>query len=334
MPGTKNPPPSLDALLARHHLAPLRRGRLSTLQVNLGKVCNQACHHCHVDAGPKRTESMDRRTAERVMGLLAASPQVETVDLTGGAPELNSSFRWIVEAARHSGHTVLDRCNLTVLLEPGQEDLAAFLAAHQVHVIASLPCYLEENVDRQRGRGVFEKSIEALRRLNALGYGRPGSGLKLDLVYNPQGPSLPPPQTALESQYKDQLRRRFGIEFNNLLALANMPIERFARSLDREGRRGSYLSFLADHFNPETAGHVMCRTLASVGWDGQIYDCDFNQMLGLPVGREAGTARRTIWDVETLKELEDQPITTGPHCLGCTAGAGSGCSGALREAAA
>jgi len=298
------------------------------LQINVGKLCNQACHHCHVEAGPRRTEVMTRAVAERAVELLRRSPGVEVVDLTGGAPELNPSFGFLVREARRLGKHVIDRCNLTVLFEPGQEDLAGFLAEEEVHVIASLPCYLAENVDAQRGRGVFDRSMEALSRLNALGYGKQGSPLELDLVYNPLGPSLPPPQEGLEARYKVELRRRFGIEFNRLLTITNMPIRRFADALARAGQSEAYMSLLVNHFNPDTVPSLMCRSLLSVGYDGQLYDCDFNQMLEIPIGAAAAGVR-TIWDLEELSALEGRRVATAAHCFGCTAGAGSSCSGAL-----
>ena len=314
-----------DAVLAQHGKGPLVRDRVTTLQVNVGKLCNQVCHHCHVEAGPKRTEIMPRRVAERVLELVQANPDVEVVDLTGGAPELIPSFRWLVAEARRAGRRVIDRCNLTVLFEPGQEDLAEFLAASGADVVASLPCYTAENVDAQRGRGVFDQSIEALRRLNALGYGRPGSSLRLDLVYNPLGAFLPPAQADLEATYREELGRLFGIEFHRLLTLANMPIKRFADFLARTGAAAAYMSLLVNHFNPATVRQVMCRSLVSVGWDGQLYDCDFNQMLEIPLGAGA----RTVWEVDSLAPLAGAPIATARHCFGCTAGAGSSCGGAL-----
>jgi radical SAM/Cys-rich protein len=247
------------------------------------------------------------------------------IDVTGGAPELNPHFRWLVAEARRRGRRLIDRCNLTVLLEPGQEDLAEFLAQQGVEVVASLPCYTADNVDRQRGRGVFDKSIAALARLNALGYGRPGSALRLDLIYNPLGAFLPPAEPELETRYRDQLGRLFGIEFHRLLTLTNMPISRFADTLLRAGEMSRYMSLLVNHFNPDTVRGLMCRTLLSVGWDGRLYDCDFNQMLELPLG--AGP--RSIWDVDQLAALRGGQVATGGHCFGCTAGAGSSCGGAL-----
>ncbi len=317
-------------VLQSHGLGLLTRARVTTLQVNLGKLCNMACLHCHVEAGPKRTEILQRDVAERIVELLAANPGVWQVDLTGGAPELNPSFRWLVAEARRLGRQVLDRCNLTVLFEPGMEDLPQFLAAHEVHVVASLPCYLAENVDSQRGRGAYEKSIAALTKLNALGYGRAGSPLELDLVYNPTGPSLPPSQEELQAEYRDELGRRFGIEFNRLLTLTNMPIQRFARQLEGAGQYEAYMSLLVSHFNSGTVPDLMCRSLLSVGWDGRLYDCDFNQMLDLELGAAAEAGGRTVFDVRSLDGLDGGAIATGSHCFGCTAGSGSSCGGALR----
>jgi radical SAM/Cys-rich protein len=317
--------PHFDALLAARVLAPLRRGRVTTLQVNVGKRCDLACHHCHVEAGPKRTEMMDARTAGRVLELLAGHEDIGTLDLTGGAPELNPSFRDLVRGARALGRTVIDRCNLTVLFEPGQEDTPEFLAEHGVKVVASLPCYTRENVDAQRGKRVFERSIEALRRLNALGYAREDSGLALDLVYNPLGPSLPPAQTELEATYRDELEELFGIAFDRLVTITNMPIKRFAHALERDGRHDEYMGLLVNHFNPATLPGLMCRSLVSVGWDGTLYDCDFNQMLEMPLG--AGPA--DVFRITSFDELEGAEIATARHCFGCTAGSGSSCGGAL-----
>lgn len=322
--------PAFDEALREHRLAPLVRTRVTTLQVNVGKLCNMACHHCHVEAGPKRTEIMPRHVAERVITLLEQNPSVEVVDLTGGAPELNPNFRWLVGEARRLGRRVIDRCNLTVLFEPGMEGLAEFLAAHQVHIIASLPCYQAENVEQQRGRGAFDKSIEALKRLNALGYGRPGSALNLDLVYNPLGAFLPPPQAALEAKYKEELARLFGIEFHQLLTITNMPIKRFAQFLERTGKLEAYMGLLVNHFNPTTVPELMCRSLVSVGWDGRLYDCDFNQMLDIELGASSKSGARTVWDITSLEALTGCRVATGSHCFGCAAGAGSSCGGALR----
>jgi radical SAM/Cys-rich protein len=317
-----------DSVLERHGLSPLVRAATLTLQVNVGKRCNQACHHCHVEAGPKRTEIMPAWIAGRVIDLLAASPAVEVLDLTGGAPELNPSFRFLVREARRLGRRVIDRCNLTVLLEPGMEDLGEFLADHGVEVIASLPCYGPERVDEQRGQGTFAKSIDALRLLNDLGYGHPGSPLILNLVYNPVGAFLPPAQEGLETTYRDELGRRFDIAFHRLFTLTNMPIKRFAQFLERTGQREAYMSLLVNHFNPATVPALMCRTLVSVGWNGVLYDCDFNQMLELGLG--VGNGARTIWGVDSLDTLAGYRIATGPHCFGCAAGAGSSCGGSLQ----
>jgi radical SAM/Cys-rich protein len=303
----------------------LRRARLETLQVNLGYVCNQACVHCHVNAGPTRTEAMTGETAAQVLEYFAASG-AQTLDLTGGAPELNPSFRDLVRGARARGGRVIDRCNLTVFFEPGQEDLARFLAAHQVAIVASLPCYTMELVDRQRGKGVYEKSMDALRLLNSLGYGGAGSGLELDLVYNPQGASLPPPQAKLENDYRRILGDR-GIVFSRLLTLANMPIQRFGSMLVSKGMFGSYMALLRSAHRDENLGAVMCRSLVSVDWQGYLYDCDFNQMLGLPL-RVAGRPRLHLRDA-LGRDLEGNAIAVRDHCYGCTAGQGSSCGGAL-----
>jgi len=321
--------PSFDASLRASGAGPLRRGRVTTLQVNVGKLCNMACHHCHVEAGPKRTEMMSSEVAARIIQLLVRNPGIEVVDLTGGAPELNPSFRWLVAEARRLGRRVIDRCNLTVLFEPGMEDLARFLAEHQVEVVASLPCYQRENVEKQRGKGAFDKSIEALRLLNRLGYGRAGSGLVLDLVYNPVGPSLPPVQAGLEAAYKRELGQLFGIEFSHLLTITNMPIKRFAHLLERTGQHEAYMSLLVNHFNAATVPGLMCRSLVSVGWDGRLYDCDFNQMLEIPLGCGTGMPR-TVWTLDSVEALEGARVATADHCYGCTAGAGSSCGGALR----
>lgn len=315
-----------DAALSRHGLAPLRRAAPHTLQVNLGKRCNQACHHCHVDAGPKRTESMTRATADRVVELIAASGAIDTVDLTGGAPELNPNFKFLVESSRALGRSVIVRCNLTILFVPGMEGLADFYRENRVHLICSLPCYSAENVDQQRGRGVFKQSLEAMQILNRIGYAR--EGLTLDLVYNPVGPALPPPQAELEATYRAELGANFNLHFNRLLTITNMPIHRFAGQLHRSGRFDDYLGLLVNHFNPATIAGLMCRSLVSVGWDGTLYDCDFNQMLELPIGADAHRPL-TIWDVRDLATFAGARVATGAHCFGCTAGAGSSCGGAL-----
>jgi radical SAM/Cys-rich protein len=320
---------NFERVLRGRGLAPLTRGAVTTLQVNVGRLCNMACHHCHVEAGPSRTETMRPRVADRVLELLESSPRVNVLDLTGGAPELNENFRRLVRQARRLGKRVIDRCNLTVLLQPGMTDLAPFLASESVHVVASLPCYQAANVEGQRGKGAFDKSIAALQLLNALGYGRADTGLRLDLVYNPRGATLPPPQAAVEADYREELGRLFGVEFNSLLTIANMPIKRFAAQLRREGRTEAYMALLANHFNPDTVPELMCRSLVSVAWDGRLYDCDFNQMLDVAAGASPSGAQ-TVWDIDSLDQLAAQPIETGSHCFGCTAGAGSSCSGAIR----
>ncbi len=311
-------------MLTRHGIS-LARSPLEILQVNTGKLCNQACLHCHVEAGPRRTELMERRTIDRLLDLLAAAPGVRTVDITGGAPELNAHFRHLVLGARRLGRDVIDRCNLTVFFEPGQEDTPRFLAREGVHIIASLPCYTPGNVDRQRGSGAFEKSLRALALLNGLGYGSGDPALRLDLVYNPLGASLPGEQAGLERDYKRQLGDAYGIRFDRLYTITNMPIRRFLHDLEREGRLEEYMALLVRHFNPQAALGVMCRSLVSVGWDGTLYDCDFNQMLELGQGGRI----RTIWEIERLEDLQSLPIATGEHCFGCTAGAGSSCGGAI-----
>jgi radical SAM/Cys-rich protein len=302
----------------------LRRDALTTLQVNLGYRCNQACRHCHVDAGPTRTESMEAATLALIVPVLQARG-IACLDLTGGAPELHPGFRDLVRQARGLGVEVIDRCNLTILSEPGQEDLADFLAEQGVRVVASLPCYLEANVDRQRGGGVFLRSVEGLQRLNALGYGHAGSGLDLTLVYNPQGPSLPPPQDALEAEYRRVLGEGYGIVFNRLYVLANMPIHRFAATLEAEGSLEAYRNLLRSHHNPANVPAVMCRSLISVDWQGRLHDCDFNQMLGLGAGDPAMAHLRNLLDGDPA----GAPIAVAEHCFGCTAGSGSSCGGAL-----
>ncbi|MGZ5106540.1 MAG: arsenosugar biosynthesis radical SAM (seleno)protein ArsS, partial [Usitatibacter sp.] len=296
------------------------------LQVNVGYLCNQTCLHCHVNAGPTRTESMTRETADQVLEYLAASGAT-ALDLTGGAPELNPHFRRLVLGARALGARVIDRCNLTVLFEPGQEDLAQFLADHRVEIVASLPCYTPELVDRQRGEGVYELSIAAIRRLNELGYGREASGLTLDLVYNPQGPSLPPAQQPLEADYKRILGEKEGIVFNRLYTLANMPIQRFGSTLVSKGQFGAYMKLLRSAHSEANLDSVMCRSLVSVDWRGYLYDCDFNQMLGLPLA-VAGRPRAHLKDA-IGRDLDGNPIVVRDHCYGCTAGQGSSCGGAL-----
>ena len=309
---------------------PLRRGRLETLQVNVGYRCNQSCVHCHVNAGPSRTEEMQGEVIDTVLAFLERR-RIATLDVTGGAPELNPHFRRLVTAARSMGVRVIDRCNLTILEVPGQEDLADFLACEQIEIVASMPCYLEDNVDRQRGKGVFDGSILGLKRLNALGYGREETGLVLNLVYNPQGPSLPPPQDALEADYKRVLGERYGVVFNRLYTLANMPIQRFGAILVSKDEFGRYLELLQHAHVDANLASVMCRSLISVDWRGYVYDCDFNQMLDLPLRHDA---RERVHLADLLEgEIEGQPIRVAGHCYGCTAGQGSSCGGALKEAA-
>jgi radical SAM/Cys-rich protein len=316
--------PPFAQTLAAGGLWPLRAGAVQVLQVNVGKRCNQTCRHCHVDAGPERREVMSRETMALCLDVLARH-DIPTLDVTGGAPEMNPHFRWLVAEARKLGRHVIDRCNLTILLTPGHDDLPAFLAAMRVEVVASLPCYLAENTDTQRGSGVFEKSVAALRHLNALGYGRPDTGLVLTLVYNPLGPSLPPPQADLEAAYRRELAARYGIAFNRLYTITNMPISRFLDDLVGAGRLDEYLSKLIAAYNPAAVGGLMCRTTLSVGWDGRLYDCDFNQMLDLDL---APGLPRHIRDFDPVA-LDDRRIATGQHCYGCTAGSGSGCQGAI-----
>ena len=313
-------------LLAGTDFPPIRRRAVTSVQANLGYVCNQTCLHCHVNAGPTRTESMSGETIELLLAYVAACG-AESLDLTGGAPELNPHFRSLVSRARTAGVRVIDRCNLTILEEPGQEDLADFLAGQGVEIVASLPCYTEELVDRQRGKGVYEKSVRAIRRLNDRGYAREGSGLVLNLVYNPQGPTLPPAQEKLEADYKRILGETFGISFNSLFTIANMPIQRFGSTLVSKGQFNQYMLLLrASHREGNLEG-VMCRSLVSVDWKGYVYDCDFNQMLGLPLGA-AGRARPHLRDMLDL-DLEGAPIAVADHCYGCTAGQGSSCGGSL-----
>jgi radical SAM/Cys-rich protein len=313
-------------LLVNTDFPPLHRTRLDTLQVNVGYRCNQSCLHCHVNAGPTRKEEMQAAVAEAVVRYLDVS-DVSTLDITGGAPELNAQFRNLVRAARARGLRVIDRCNLTILEEPGQEDLADFLAAHGVDVVASLPCYLEENVNAQRGKGVFDTSIRGLRRLNALGYGMPDTDLSLDLVYNPQGPILPPSQKSLEPDYKKVLMERYGVFFNQLYVLANMPVGRFGSTLISKGELDGYLALLRAAHSDDNLDSVMCRSLLSIDWQGYVYDCDFNQMLGLPM-RLNGASRVHLTELMDV-DVEGRAIAVRAHCYACTAGQGSSCGGAL-----
>ncbi len=312
-------------LLQASDFPAITRNRLDILQVNLGYLCNLSCTHCHVNAGPKRTELMAADTIAQVLAFLDQQ-QIHTLDLTGGAPEMNPYFRSLVTVARAKGVTVIDRCNLVILLEAGFQDMGAFLADKQVEIVASLPCYLENNVDKQRGKGTFNASITALQQLNALGYGHTGSGLILNLVFNPQGASLPPEQQALEYAYKQHLATDYGIVFNHLYALANLPIQRFGSVLLSQGQFASYMALLKNSFNPNALEQVMCKNTLSVDWQGFVYDCDFNQMLKLPLG---ATGQRT--HISQVAALLNQPIHTLQHCYGCTAGQGSSCGGAILD---
>jgi radical SAM/Cys-rich protein len=316
--------PNFDDQLERDGCSPLVAGRLTTLQVNLGRKCNQVCSHCHVDAGPHRAEEMSRETAELIVGVLERQ-RFQTLDITGGAPEINNVFRYLAERGAALCERVINRSNLTIFFEPGHEDLPEFLAGHGIEVTASLPCYDSANVDRQRGRGVFDKSIDGLLRLNALGYGQPDSDLVLNLVFNPLGPALPPDQRQLEARYHTELHERFGIVFNQLFTITNMPINRFRHDLERRGELLPYMQQLEQAFNPSTVESVMCRSLVSVGWDGLIYDCDFNQMLDMPVDERLP---RHIRDFDRQR-LEGRRIRTAAHCFACTAGSGSSCEGAV-----
>jgi MoaA/NifB/PqqE/SkfB family radical SAM enzyme len=319
---------------------------IDVLQVNVGKLCNQTCRHCHVDAGPDRREIMSREIMQACLDVLDRTP-IPVVDVTGGAPEMNPHFRWFVAEARRRGRHVIDRCNLTILLAPGYQDLPAFLAEQRVEVVASLPCYLPANTDAQRGEGVFEKSIRALQQLNALGYGQQNpqsanhnpqsamaqiadcglriADLVLTLVYNPIGPALPPPQASLEAAYRKELRTKYGVEFTRLYTITNMPISRFLDDLLQTGRYEAYMQRLIEAYNPAAVAGLMCRNTLSVGWDGRLYDCDFNQMLDLDLGPGLP---RTIHEFDAAA-LQWRPIVTGQHCYGCTAGTGSGCQGAI-----
>ena len=314
-------------LLQQTDFPAIARGALQTLQVNVGYRCNQSCVHCHVNAGPTRTESVSREVVDEVLRYLRDA-RVPTLDITGGAPELNPHFRHLVTQARALGVHVMDRCNLTITEQPGQDDLVEFLATNAVEVVASLPCYLEDNVDRQRGSGVFQASLRALRRLNAAGYAQPGSGLLLNLVYNPQGPSLPPGQEKLEQDYR-RILGEHGIAFNRLYTLANMPIARFGSTLVSKGQFAGYIRLLKDSYRPENLSQVMCRSLLSVDWEGYVYDCDFNQMLGLPL-KIGHKVRTRLKDLQPAA-LPGNAIQVADHCFGCTAGQGSSCGGALES---
>jgi len=314
---------TFESALGEAGRQPLTRVAARVLQVNLGKRCNQACHHCHVDAGPDRTEVMPDDVVEATLAVLAQS-DIPTLDITGGAPELHPRFRDIVARARGMGRHVMDRCNLTITTLPNYADLPEFLAAHGVEVVASLPSYAASQTDRQRGDGVFDASLRALRHFNALGYGRPGTGLVLNLVTNPVGAFLPANQAALERDWTRELKRRYDVSFNHLFTITNMPISRYLEWLEQSGNVTVYMEKLVQAFNPATVEGLMCRDTISVAWDGRLFDCDFNQMLDLPVDARGP---RTITDLLTTPALLSHPVTTGPHCFGCTAGAGSSCGG-------
>ncbi len=321
--------PRFGDKIAESGLFPLRPTKIEVFQVNVGKMCNQICAHCHVDAGPDRKEIMTRETMEACLAALRRSG-AETVDLTGGAPEMNPNFRWFVEEISKLGRKVIVRCNLTILTaNPSYHYLPTFYREHGVHVISSLPCYEKKNTDSQRGEGVFERSIQALKQLNEVGYGKEGTGLLLDLVYNPLGASLPPPQKGLEADFKRQLGERFGVHFNHLFAITNMPISRFLDFLHASGNLQAYLEKLVNAYNPAAAKEVMCRNTVSIGWDGYLYDCDFNQMLGMPI-RAPGEAGVHVKDAD-WNFLSRRSIEINQHCYGCTAGSGSSCGGNLTE---
>lgn len=315
---------SFEKKLNEHHIL-LKRLSVETLQINVGKLCNQACHHCHVEAGPLRTEIMTEKTVDRIIDLMTKSTGLKSIDLTGGAPEMNPYFKKLVIAARRMNLEVIDRCNLTIFYEKGFEDIPGFLKEQGVHVIASLPCYTKDNVDKQRGRGVFDKSVEGLKLLNSLGFGVHGTSLKLDLVYNPGGAFLPGDQEKLEKDYKRELKQLFNIDFNQLYTITNMPIKRFLDDLNRQGKYLEYMELLVNNFNPHAADSVMCKSLISIGWDGQVYDCDFNQMLEMPID----SVKTNLWDIQSYDDFKNKTIALANHCYGCTAGAGSSCGGAL-----
>lgn len=323
---------NVKPLLLKGQFPKIRRERLTTLQMNLGYLCNLSCTHCHVNAGPKRTELMSRETMQTALKF-ADKQQIQILDVTGGSPEMNPEFRWLVKSAKDQGLHVIDRCNPTILVEPGYEWAADFLAEYQVEIVASLPCYLQENVDAQRGKGAFAASIAGLKKLNALDYGKPESGLELNLVFNPQGASLPPPQEQLEADYRRYLGEKYDIRFNHLFALVNMPIQRFRAVLLVNGKQlnhrqmvfENYLALLKSAYQHENLKKVMCKTLISVDWQGFVYDCDFNQMLEMPLG---GDQRVHLKDF-LASEFEAMPISVADHCFGCTAGQGSSCTGAL-----
>lgn len=324
IPQFRSDQPQFAQTMTDHGLAPLQAGGIHTLQLNLGRLCNMTCKHCHVDAGPQRREVMSRATAEACLMALAHS-EIPTLDLTGGAPEMNPNFGLLVTEARRLGRHVIDRSNLTILTAAGFEDWPQFLAERQVEIVASLPCYFEQNVDAQRGATAFRRSVAALRRLNQLGYGQPSSGLTLTLVFNPLGPTLPPAQQSLEEAYRRELATQHGVTFSRLFTITNMPLGRFLEHLLRTGKFEKYMDTLLAAFNPAAAQGLMCRTTLSVDWQGRLYDCDFNQMLGLSIRRELPQNIREF----DLRPLASRGIVTGQHCFGCTAGAGSSCQGAI-----
>jgi len=326
---TENAPglPRFTKKLAESGVSSLQSEGIEILQVNLGKMCNMTCAHCHVDAGPDRREIMQKSEIDACLEVLRKNPEIKTLDLTGGAPEMNPHFREMVVEARKLDRHVIDRCNLTILLAKGFEYLPEFLAENKVEIVASLPCYLEENTDSQRGEGAYQKSIEALKQLNQLGYGQPDSGLTLTLVYNPVGQTLPPDQKMLEEAYRKELDKRFGIQFNQLYTITNIPVSRYLEYLVRIGEFESYMTTLIDAFNPAAINGLMCRNTVSVSWDGRLYDCDFNQMLELET---EGSAPSSIHDFD-FEKLANRKIVTNQHCFGCTAGSGSGCQGAITE---
>lgn len=317
--------PQFSDILKQHDIQ-LVHAQPSELQINLGKLCNLACHHCHVDAGPKRKEIMSWDTMQKILQW-AEKSDIKRADLTGGAPELNPHFKEFCHALLDMGITITSRCNITVLFEPGQENLAEWYAENKIRLVCSLPCYTEDNVDAQRGNGVFDKSIKGLKKLNDLGYGKQPE-LSLDLVYNPGGAFLPPPQSSLEQDYRNMLSENFDIVFSSLLAITNIPINRFAHALRRDGQLEDYQQLLVDNFNPDTVSGLMCRHLINVDWTGQVYDCDFNQMLDMPMANLANKQARYLWDLEP-NNVENTPIKIDRHCFGCTAGSGSSCGGAL-----
>jgi radical SAM/Cys-rich protein len=319
--------PRFQAVLSESQASPLKATTVEILQVNLGKMCNMTCAHCHVDAGPDRREIMQKSEIDACISVLERNPEIKTIDLTGGAPEMNPHFREIVTAARKLDRHVIDRCNLTILLAKGYEEMPEFLAKNKVEIVASLPCYIEENTDKQRGEGAYSKSVEALLKLNELGYGKPGSDLTLTLVFNPVGQSLPPVQAMLEDAYRKELDQRFGIHFNRLFTITNMPVSRYLDYLLRIGEFESYMQTLIDAYNPATVSNLMCRNTVSVSWDGKLYDCDFNQMLELETTDRSSPS---IHDFN-FESLAQRQIVLGQHCFGCTAGCGSSCQGATAD---